>query len=244
MSKKIYMGISDVAKNCKKAYIGVSNKARKIKKMYVGIDNIAKEFYSSSIPTTSEVHFEIGSFSTGATRITGQATARLQDGDLPTMEITTDYAPGFELSTSNSLTTIGVCGVVASTLEAQISSINEILNRTSAKTNYYIRFKSQSAYPDETYCSVKEIVFDFKKSRNVTLKLYYSWSRANGTYSSWKGSNDGTTWTNIKTDIESGGVRTITNTTAYRYFKYTTQSYEQHGIALMYFTNVSDSTEI
>ena len=45
MSKKAYVGISDIARNSPKEYIGINDVARKVIKGYVGIDNIARQFW-------------------------------------------------------------------------------------------------------------------------------------------------------------------------------------------------------
>lgn len=47
MAKKIYIGVSNIARKVASAYIGVSNVARKIKKAYLGVNNVAKLIYES-----------------------------------------------------------------------------------------------------------------------------------------------------------------------------------------------------
>lgn len=245
MAKKQYIGVSNIARNCPKAYVGVNNIARKIKKAYIGVDGIAKQFYAAETPTTTaELHFSLNNFSSSPTSVvstvSGSATTILQDGTRPTMTITTTASKGFRRG-SYSSTYSGyenTSAVNNSTYEDTISDINSIFARTSASTKYYVFFRTGTSTSNNT---TKTFTFDFKNSRTLTLNVYYSWCRADGTYSSWAGSNDGTTWTTIQSKIDSGSTRTITNNTPYRYFKYTSQSYYQHGIALMYFTNISDT---
>lgn len=58
MSKKIYIGIDNVAKPMKKIYIGVDGVARKIKKAYIGVDGIAKPFYIKCLYDETEHEWE------------------------------------------------------------------------------------------------------------------------------------------------------------------------------------------
>lgn len=48
MSKKIYVGENDIARNVSKMYVGVNGVARKVNKAYVGVNGVAKEFYSET----------------------------------------------------------------------------------------------------------------------------------------------------------------------------------------------------
>lgn len=45
MSKEIYLGESNIAKEVKKLYIGQDDLARKVKKGYLGVDGLARQFY-------------------------------------------------------------------------------------------------------------------------------------------------------------------------------------------------------
>lgn len=47
MAKKVYLGVSNVARNVKAMYVGVGGVARKITKGYIGVGEVAKLFYSS-----------------------------------------------------------------------------------------------------------------------------------------------------------------------------------------------------
>lgn len=46
MAKKMYVGVSGVARKVKKIYVGVSGKARKVKKGYIGVGGKARLFFS------------------------------------------------------------------------------------------------------------------------------------------------------------------------------------------------------
>lgn len=48
MAKKMYVGVSDVARNVSKMYVGVNGVARKVAKAYVGVNGVARECYSAS----------------------------------------------------------------------------------------------------------------------------------------------------------------------------------------------------
>ena len=48
MSKKVYVGVNNVARNIKTMYVGVNGVARKVKKAYVGVNGIARTFYTST----------------------------------------------------------------------------------------------------------------------------------------------------------------------------------------------------
>lgn len=50
MAKKIYVGVSGVARNVKQPYVGVSNVARKVKAGYIGVGGVARQFYQSDTP--------------------------------------------------------------------------------------------------------------------------------------------------------------------------------------------------
>lgn len=50
MAKKLYIGVSNVARKVAGAYIGVSNVARKITKGYIGVNGVAQLFYESKKP--------------------------------------------------------------------------------------------------------------------------------------------------------------------------------------------------
>ena len=45
MSKKIYIGQSDLAKEVKDLYIGISEQAKRVEKAYIGVNGIAKQIY-------------------------------------------------------------------------------------------------------------------------------------------------------------------------------------------------------
>ena len=49
MAKKMYVGVSDVARNVSKMYVGVNGVARKVNKVYVGVNNVARECYSAGL---------------------------------------------------------------------------------------------------------------------------------------------------------------------------------------------------
>ena len=49
MSKKLYVGNGNIARNVKSMYVGVNGVARKVKKGYIGVGGIARQFYSSGI---------------------------------------------------------------------------------------------------------------------------------------------------------------------------------------------------
>lgn len=53
MAKKMYIGVSGVARNVKQPYVGVSGVARKVKNGYVGINAVARQFFQSSIQLSS-----------------------------------------------------------------------------------------------------------------------------------------------------------------------------------------------
>lgn len=46
MAKKMYIGVSNVARKIKKQYLGVDGKARKVKKGYIGVGGVARPFFS------------------------------------------------------------------------------------------------------------------------------------------------------------------------------------------------------
>lgn len=48
MAKKVYIGVSNYAQDCKKIYIGVNGIARKVLKGYIGVDGVAQHFFSSA----------------------------------------------------------------------------------------------------------------------------------------------------------------------------------------------------
>lgn len=50
---KIYMGVSDVAKQIKTPYIGVGGVAKKIKKIYLGVAGVAKKVWQGGKSTMS-----------------------------------------------------------------------------------------------------------------------------------------------------------------------------------------------
>lgn len=50
MSKKIYVGVNNIAKNVNKMYVGVNNVAKKVLKGYVGVNGVAKEFFRYYTP--------------------------------------------------------------------------------------------------------------------------------------------------------------------------------------------------
>lgn len=45
MSKKIYIGQSDLAKEVKDLYIGITEQAKRVEKAYIGVNGIAKQIY-------------------------------------------------------------------------------------------------------------------------------------------------------------------------------------------------------
>lgn len=47
MTKALYVGVDNVAKNVKGMYVGVDGTARKVIKAYVGVDGVARLFYES-----------------------------------------------------------------------------------------------------------------------------------------------------------------------------------------------------
>lgn len=47
MAKKMYVGVSDVARKVSKMYVGVNGVARKVKKAYVGVNGVAQQFYTA-----------------------------------------------------------------------------------------------------------------------------------------------------------------------------------------------------
>ena len=51
MSKKIYTGVNNIARNVSKFYVGVNGVARKVKKAYVGVNGVAQQFWGDSKPT-------------------------------------------------------------------------------------------------------------------------------------------------------------------------------------------------
>lgn len=59
MAQKIYVGISNVAKNVNKIYVGVGNVAKKVLKGYVGVNGVAKQFYeeTSPVPPYTQVNY-------------------------------------------------------------------------------------------------------------------------------------------------------------------------------------------
>lgn len=48
MAKKMYVGVSGVARNVKQPYVGVNAVARKVKNGYVGVNGVARQFFSGS----------------------------------------------------------------------------------------------------------------------------------------------------------------------------------------------------
>lgn len=59
MSKKIYIGENDIARNVSKMYVGVNGVSRKVNKAYVGINGVAREFYSET-PSPTIVSWNSG----------------------------------------------------------------------------------------------------------------------------------------------------------------------------------------
>lgn len=59
MSKKIYVGENDIARNVSKMYVGVNGVARKVNKAYVGVNGVAREFYSET-PSPTIVSWNSG----------------------------------------------------------------------------------------------------------------------------------------------------------------------------------------
>lgn len=51
MSKKIYVGVDNKAKQVKTFYVGINNTARKIKKAYVGVNNTARQIWPGIVYT-------------------------------------------------------------------------------------------------------------------------------------------------------------------------------------------------
>lgn len=47
MAKKMYVGVSDVARKVSKMYVGVNGVARKVTKAYVGVNGVAQQFYTA-----------------------------------------------------------------------------------------------------------------------------------------------------------------------------------------------------
>lgn len=54
MAKKVYTGISDIARNIKAMYVGVNGVARNITKGYVGVNGIARQFWETKPYTELE----------------------------------------------------------------------------------------------------------------------------------------------------------------------------------------------
>lgn len=59
MSKKIYVGENDIARNVSKMYVGINGVARKVNKAYVGLNGVAREFYSET-PSPTIVSWNSG----------------------------------------------------------------------------------------------------------------------------------------------------------------------------------------
>jgi len=57
MAGKVYLGVSDIAKNVSSIYVGVGDTARRITKAYVGINGIARPFASSSSSASSVTYY-------------------------------------------------------------------------------------------------------------------------------------------------------------------------------------------
>lgn len=238
MAKGIYVGVDNKARKATKAYIGIDGKARKIKKGYIGVGGVAKLFYSSRTETTtSQLFFKFNSFSSGATEITGISTTKLQDGTQPTLSFTTKSPSGFELNNGTSSTTTRIYASVNNEVKKTVSALNQILVRDSYNKNYAIYTNTTTS---QSYWYIREMVFDFKVPRTLTLQIYHSGRSSNTLV--LKGSNDNSSWTTINSRVAIEGVQ-VTSSTAYRYYKLTTSKIDSWNIFYLYFTNIQDWIE-
>ena len=87
MAKKMYVGVSDIARNITKAYVGINNVARKIIKGYVGVNGVAQQFYEESTPVPTGYTFVEYIQSTGTQYINTGVTPNYGYGSNTNYEI-------------------------------------------------------------------------------------------------------------------------------------------------------------
>ena len=246
MAKGIYLGEDGIARKVKNMYVGVDSVARKVKKGYIGVDGKAQKFYSSIIETLmAQLFFYLNNFSSDpssvVSTISGSATSVLADGTRPTVTITTTASKGFRRGSYSS--TYGgydnTCAVKNNIYEDSISDLNDILERKEDERDedYVVKFRTGTSTSSNV---VRTFTFDFKKSRILTLKIYHL---ASGGDITWYGSNDGLLWETIKSGLSSSTKLTVTNTTPYRYFKFSSPSNYDLELCYMYFTDIQDWKE-
>ena len=133
MSKKLYIGVSNAARNVPKVYIGVNNVARKVKKAYIGVNNVARQFYSASGPISigSTNITAAGSWPNGYTLVNKSNPANA-GGTIDTIHIQTGsqidgfvvatfYLVGTNTLTARSRALIGTVASGGSTINVTLS---------------------------------------------------------------------------------------------------------------------------
>lgn len=88
MAKKMYVGVSNLARNVPKAYVGVGDVARKIIKAYVGVSGVAQQFYSAGFDayTKAMLHFNGTDASTTFTDAIGKTWTAYGNAQLDTAQ--------------------------------------------------------------------------------------------------------------------------------------------------------------
>jgi len=163
MSRAVYTGISNVAKNVKSLYVGVGGSSRKVIRGYVGINNTARLFWrpiaykmqqsgSSStfyyiqntlnckLPTKMEFDTETGKFI-----LSGSSTLKIDDGGSSLTFYTTDYTTKKYTGAGYYLT--GVDAITAGTYDGPIYEI---------RTHLYVSSSQNSASSIRCYIAVAD----------------------------------------------------------------------------------------